>query len=419
MDITVNPTDNIKWNNNILINKLSISLISIDPLKRIANFTVSYWNDTLFLGQESYTYKATYIEQIPDPQPLLKSISMFSTTSYTITINATIGGIQYTQYTPFTFTSPFPYLTSLTIYYSQFDPSIISLTQSNDSYDSVTPTRTNGVNSYTYLSSVNGTFTSFNNYGSSPGNAPYLSIDASYAAADSDNAKINVFYTVNNIKYIVKINQPTPSLPCHGGIKTLYTNYNKSLLSVTTDSNYNIPLTIGSSDTLNVQSVPNVSYSTQTNTYIGYTNSIYTPVSNIIIYYNPNKISDISLSSVGSYIQTTANFTSVHLQDNTTPPTYTFSNLSYSVGDKSITILNITLPVPSQTSLSPLIYRNPLNKQDIGFQDGSANYDNLISLISSTVNDKLTVLYNLIKTFQTTKTITSVTQNNLTGVLSI
>jgi hypothetical protein len=113
MNISVANRGDIKYA-DIIINKISISSISIDPLKRIANFTVSYWNDSVLLKQESYTYKATYTTEI---SPTLKSISVPSMTSYAITINATIDN---KIYTPLSFTSPFPYLTSgLTIHYSQ------------------------------------------------------------------------------------------------------------------------------------------------------------------------------------------------------------------------------------------------------------------------------------------------------------
>ena len=64
MDIIVTD-QNLKYLlTDISIKKITISSISIDPLKRVANFTVSYWNGTLLLGQESKTYNATYTSPI-------------------------------------------------------------------------------------------------------------------------------------------------------------------------------------------------------------------------------------------------------------------------------------------------------------------------------------------------------------------
>lgn len=85
MDITVNDSTLTYSTTGIIIKKITISSISIDPLKRIANFIVSYWNGTVLLGQETKTYNATYIQQIT--QPVLKSLSVPSMTSYTISIS--------------------------------------------------------------------------------------------------------------------------------------------------------------------------------------------------------------------------------------------------------------------------------------------------------------------------------------------
>ena len=50
MDIDTSTADPSITYNSITVKKIKISSISIDPLKRIANFTVSYWNGTIFLG---------------------------------------------------------------------------------------------------------------------------------------------------------------------------------------------------------------------------------------------------------------------------------------------------------------------------------------------------------------------------------
>ena len=390
MDITVNDTNLAYLTTGISIKKITISSISIDPLKRIANFTVSYWNGTIFLGQESYTYKATYTSEI---SPTLKSISVSSTTSYTITINATIGHTP--PYTPLYFTSPFPYLTSgLTIYYSQIDPSIISFDlTSSTSYTSVSP-KDNITNMYTYTGDF-GTFTLSTNYTGS-GTIPYLSItNASYSFVDTSNvdtSNIRVFYTVNDIQYNVKI---ASNLPCRAGITTLYKN-SDNLLSVTTDpTNFNIPLSIATTDTLTVKSEPNTSVSNspiQTNIYNTYdTTPIYKSVSalpTLTIYYNQNNISDISSTQTGNYTSsaTAVSFTSVTFKVDS----YQFSNLSYTATNKNgisviVTFQSKQLSITSLAAIDPAkIGCNPLNTSDIGFLDDETNYKNLISIILST-----------------------------------
>jgi hypothetical protein len=412
MDITVNDSTLTYSTTGIIIKKITISSISIDPLKRIANFIVSYWNGTVLLGQETKTYNATYIQQIT--QPVLKSLSVPSMTSYTITINATIGG---TSYTIPPFTSLFPYLTSgLTIYYSQIDPSMISLVSTTTSYISMAIVDTRVIpNKYTYTGGF-GTFVSLTNYASpsnniGAGSIPYLSIaNASYSFVDASN--IRVFYTVNDVQYSVIITQPTPSLLCRADITTLYKN-SGNLLSVTTDPiNYNIPLQIGTNDTLNVKSEPNTTVSNpaiQTNMYD--TIPIYksvTALPSLSIYYNPNNISDISATNTSSYTQIAYKvfFTSVtFIKDS--PTTYQFTNLSYSTSNTSnstnVTFQSKQLTITSSQFEPAQIYCNPLNTSDIGFQDNPANYNNLISIMSTTSTPTTTQFSNLIQTFNTTK----------------
>ena len=430
MDIDTSNASPIIAYNNITVQKITISSISIDPLKRIANFTVSYWNGTVLLGNESYTYKATYIQSITTP-PVLKSLSVPSTTSYTITINATIGGTPYIP--PLVFTSLFPYLTSgLTIYYNQIDPSMISLVSTSTSYNSMARDTRVFPNKYTYTGSF-GTFVSLTNYASpfdntGSGSIPYLSIaNASYSFVDANN--IRLFYTVNDVQYSVIITQPTPSLLCRAGITTLYKN-SGNLLSVTTDPiNYNIPLQIGTNDTLNVKSEPNTTVSNpaiQTNMYD--TIPIYksvTALPSLLIYYNPNNISDISATSTPPYTETAYKvfFTSVtFIKDS--PTTYQFTNLSYSTSNTSnstnVTFQSKQLTITSSQIEPAQIYCNPLNTSDIGFQDetNKVNYDNLISIMSTTSTPTTTQFSNLIKTFNTTKNKT-VSMNSTKGTLFI
>jgi hypothetical protein len=435
MDIDTSNANPIITYNNITVKKITISSISIDPLKRIANFTVSYWNGTVFLGQESYAYKATYITEITS-QPTLKSISVSSTTSYTITINALVkvnGDIQYTQYTPFTFTSAFPYLTSgLTIYYSQIDPSIISLdSTSNTSYTSMSKDTRVIPNKYTYTGDF-GTFTLLTNYASpsdntGSGTIPYLSItNASYSFVDTSN--IRVFYTVNDVQYNVKI---ASNLPCRAGITILYKN-SDNLLSVTTDpTNFNIPFPIATTDILSVKSESSTTVSNsaiQTNIYD--TTPIYKSVSalpTLTIYYNPNNISDISSTRTGNYTSsaTLVSFTSVTFKAFNS---YQFSNLNYTATNKNgtsvivVTFQSKQLSITSSAIDSTKIYCNPLNTSDIGFQDDKTNYDNLINIISLTTtatNTTTTQFTNLIKTFNTTKNIAAVSMNSTRGTFSI
>jgi hypothetical protein len=432
MDIDTSNASPIITYNNITVKKITISSFSIDPLKRIANFTVSYWNGTVFLGQESYTYKATYIQ--PITQPVLKSLSVPSMTSYAIKINAKIGG---TTYTIPPFTSLYPYLTSgLTIYYSQIDPSIISLVPATTSYNSMTIDTRAIPNKYTYTDTGSfGTFVSLTNYASSsnntgPGTIPYLSIaNASYSFVDTNTNNIRVFYTVGDVQYSVITGQPTPSLLCRAGITTLYKN-SDNVLSVTTDPfNFNIPLQIGTTDTLNVQSEPNTTVSNsaiQTNIYIynGYeATPIYKSVSvlpSLSIYYNPNNISDISVTASSTYTLTASSvsFTSViFIQESL----YQFTNLSYIVNNVTVTFQSKQLQIASSAIDSSIICQNPLNTSDIGFQDDKTNYDNIISIMSSTPTPTTTQFYNLIKTFNTTKNITStsVSMNSAKGTFSI
>ena len=419
MDIDTSNATPIITYNSITVKKITISSISIDPLKRIANFTVSYWNGTVLLGNESYTYKATYIQ--PITPPVLKSLSVPSTTSYTITINATIGGTL--SYTIPPFTSLFPYLTSgLTIYYSQIDPSMISLVSTTTSYNSMARDTRVIPNKYTYTGSF-GTFVSLTNYASpfdntGAGSIPYLSItNASYSFVDASNINIRVFYTVNDVQYSVIITQPTPSLLCRAGITTLYKN-SGNLLSVTTDPiNYNIPLQIGTNDTLNVKSEPNTTVSNpaiQTNMYD--TIPIYKSVSalpSLSIYYNPHNISDISATNTSPYTQIAYKvfFTSVtFIKDS---PTYQFTNLSYSTSNTSnatnVTFQSKQLTITSSQIEPAPIYCNPLNTADIGFQDDTKDkYDKLISIMTTTPTPTTTKISTLLNLFNTTinKTVT-------------
>lgn len=437
MDIDTSTADPSITYNSITVKKIKISSISIDPLKRIANFTVSYWNGTIFLGSETYTYKATYTT-ISDPQPLLKSLSVPSTTSYDIIIRLArrVDGVSQPDKL-ITFTSPYPYLTYLTsglpIYYSQIDPSIISFNLENTPYTTVTPSAS--TNTYTYtLSSGSGTFISSTNYASSsdntaPGVIPYLSItNASYSYVEL--GKIRVFYSVNDVQYNVIINQPAQPLLCQGGITALYTNSDNSSLSLTTDPiNFKNIFPLGTNDTLTVKSDPKTTVSNsaiQTNMYD--TIPIYKSVSalpTLTIYYNPNKISEIFATPVETYTQVSASFTSVTFKAHNS---YQFSNLSYTAVNTNGTSVIITFQskqlLITSSAIEPdpasQIYYNPLNTSDIGFYDNPTNYNNIISIMSLPISDTATKISNLINTFNTIKNNTrTFLMDSTKGTLSI
>jgi hypothetical protein len=375
MNISVANHGDIKYA-DIIINKISISSISIDPLKRIANFTVSYWNGPVLLEQESYTYKSTYTKSIIQ-QPRLKSISVSFITSYTITIDASINTPSGRRsYPNKQITSPYPYLTyltnnnlsplspnngNLTIYYNKNDPSIISI----DSF----------------LNSESLTHVSY---------------------AYGGNDKLSVFYTVNDVQYNVNINQPSTHLFCHAGITTLYTNSDYSDISLTTNSIYAIPFQIGGSNTLTVQSVPSTRLNvpnTQTNIYEGYDiRPFYKSVlalPTLKIYYNPDNISDISTTNTTPYIRTATGvtFTSATLiTESLLLFTYQFSNLSYTANNSSTTnpTVIVTFQNKQLTTNSPLdsaqLFCNPLDTSDIGFQDDNSdvsNYNLLIDMLTT------------------------------------
>jgi hypothetical protein len=242
---------------------------------------------------------------------------------------------------------------------------------------------------YIYTGSF-GTFKSTANYEYSSG-IPYLSIEnASYSYVDTNN--IRVFYTVNDTQYNV-IKEST--LTCRAGITTLYTN-SDNLLSVTTDPiNFNIPRQIGTNDILTVQSEPNTTVSNsciQTNIYDIITiNKSVSALPTLSIYYNPDNISDISATQTenySSFLPTTASFTSVTFNSFNN---YQFSNLSYTATNKSGTSVIVTFQSKqlsiTSSQIEPIqICCNPLNTSDIGFQDDTTKYDNLISIMMSSTS---------------------------------
>lgn len=377
MDITVNDSTLTYPTTGIIIKKITISSISIDPLKRIANFTVSYWNGTVLLGQETKTYNATYT-MLMTTQPTLKSISMSVITTYntTITLNTT----------PYTIdTTLFPYFTSgLTIYYKKIDPSIISLEVPAD------------------LSN-------------------YQKIDNAMFTQSANNGKIDIFYTINSIQY--NITEVTSSSKPTAGITTIYYNSDRSKISLTMDSTFYDKLS--QADTISVRSVQqNLLQQTQTYSYVNIPTPIYKPslspnlptLPSLTIYYNPATISDISLTNTGVYNQQKpATFFSV-VQDTQDTNKYIFSNINYTVDNKNITLSNKTLTGPLNSTNLPSLYCNPLNTSDISLtQSATEDYKNLLTFLNDPVNTAS--ISPLIKKLYTSFSTKNVTINNNTIII--
>jgi hypothetical protein len=367
MDITVNDSTLTYLATGISIKKITISSISIDPLKRIANFTVSYWNGTVLLGQETKTYNATYT-MLMTTQPTLKSISMPVITTYNTTI--TLNSTQYTIDT-----TVFPYFTSgLTIYYNPTDPSMISLipTQNYIQFD----------------------------------NAMYTSAEIHYPG------RIDIFYTIENIQY--KIIALVSSSKSTAGITTIYYNSGRTKISLTMDSTFYDKYQLSQTDTISVRSVQqNLLQQTQTYSYVNIPTPIYKQSStlpSLTIYYNPDKISDISLTNLSGYIQTTATFFSV-VQDTNK---YIFSNINYTVGSRNVTLSNKTLTGLDSTNLPPL-YCNPLNQYDISLtQSTPDDYNKLLTFLNDPLNIvSISPLIKILNTSFSTKNVTNNINNTI------
>jgi hypothetical protein len=363
MDITVNDPNLTYLTTGISIKKITISSISIDPLKRIANFTVSYWNGSVLLGQETKTYNATYTMAMTT-QPTLKSISMPVITTYNTTI--TLNNIAYTIDTTL-----FPYFTSgLTIYYKTTDPSIIS------------------------LEPIAG-HTQFDNAMFTSGDRP---------------SSIDIFYTIGSIQYNIT-GILSPSSKPTAGITTIYYNSDRTKISLTMDSIFNDKYQLIQSDTILVRSVKQNLPQTQTYSYVNISTPIYKSsdlLPSLNIYYNPDNISDISLKRVGVYTTgpITARFFSV-VKDSTN---YIFSNINYAVGNKNITLsktINVQLDSTNLPDLSSL-YCNPLNQSDISITPSNPDdYTKLLTFLNAPATlGSISPLIKILNTSFSTKTVT-------------
>ena len=377
MDITVNDSTLTYLTTGISIKKITISSISIDPLKRIANFTVSYWNGTVLLGQETKTYNATYT-MFMTTQPTLKSISMPVITTYNTTISLTLTGGQPILYT--IDSTVFPYFTSgLTIYYNPTDPSMIKLEQGQG----------------------------------------YTQFDNAMYTQGATNDTIDIFYTINTIRYNITGVTSSSSKPT-AGITTIYHNSAKNKISLTMDSTFYDKYQLSQSDRILVRSVQqNLLQQTQTYSYVNIPTPIYKPSStlpSLTIYYNSVTISDISLTNLSGYIQTTATFFSV-VQDTQDTNKYIFSNINYTVGSRNVTLSNKTLTGLDSTNL-PSLYCNPLNTSDISLtRSATEDYKNLLTFLNDPVNTNTVSISPLIKTLNTSFSTKNVTINNNTIII--
>jgi hypothetical protein len=369
MDITVNDSTLTYLATGISIKKITISSISIDPLKRIANFTVSYWNGTVLLGQETKTYNATYT-MLMTTQPTLKSISMPVITTYNTTI--TLNSTQYTIDT-----TVFPYFTSgLTIYYNPTDPSMISLS----------PTQN------------------------------YIQFDNAMYTSDNRSTGIDIFYTITSIQYNIT-GLPSSSKPT-AGITTIYYNWGRTKISLTMDSTFYDKYQLSQTDTISVRSVQNLLKQTQTYSYVNIPTPIYKSSStlpSLTIYYNPATISDISLTNAGVYTQQkTATFFSV-VQDTQDTSKYIFSNINYTVANKNITLSNKTLTGALDSTNLPPLYCNPLNQSDISLtQSTPDDYNKLLTFLNDPLNIvSISPLIKILNTSFSTKNVTNNINNTI------
>jgi hypothetical protein len=299
-------------------------------------------------------------------QPTLKSISMPVITTYNTTI--TLNGTSYTIDTTL-----FPYFTSgLTIYYKTTDHSIISLE----------PTAG---------------YTQFNN--------------AMFTSGDRPSA-IDIFYTIDSIQYNITGIVSSSSKPT-AGITTIYYNSDRTKISLTMDSIFNDKYQLIQNDTILVRSVKqNLLQKTQTYSYVNISTPIYKSsdlLPSLNIYYNPDNISDISLTRGGVYTDgpIIARFFSV-VKDT---PNYIFSNINYTVGNKNITLSNKTLTgqlnsanLPDLSSLSC----NPINQSDISITPSNPDdYTKLLTFLNAPATQTtISPLIQILNTSFVNKTVT-------------
>lgn len=391
MDITIGTsrsTTNLYFSNGIIstsgsglsISKISISSIQIDPIKRIATFTIIFWasnGDTFIsLGQKTYTCNSTYT------LPVTTTIFDVSSTPsiyqlYIITVSDSNNKIL------FTFNSQFPYYSTnsnLFIYY-----------------------RTNAPHNFTGPTGSGYTI---------PGYFPTL-LDK-YTA--STNAKsIDLWYTVNNIQYLKK-NVKNTNLQSSGNITAFYSTSAQGLTGglpttdpmhpyafpMTTVYNVRTQLQSQSSYTISRQidgQLNNIQMSSTTLPCIGVTGLNY--YMNDPKFYNQQMIGPTG--GTGTY--TSGNFlyytlytgytgyeyiggtgiTGYYYTGYSGTTGYQINNLQYTMQDLPDTTIFISSVIVTDISdpTTTIQYgSNPLNSTDVGIIDsGSADmYTSILSL---------------------------------------
>ena len=348
---------------NLPVTKISISSIQIDPLKRIASFTISFWasntpnDNSIFLGQKVYSCNCTYT--VPIINPNVFSITSYQTSPqfYTITIK------DKTNTNVCTFTSMFPYYdtnSDLYVFYDQNTP-----------WQFIGPT------------------------GSYTDNNLSKTIVDKYTSSDSDINSIDVWYTTSNGIQYLRTNVANTQLKPKGTIKFLYSTDPNNLTgpsgpSVTTDSIY--PYQFNMPDDYYVRSeLQTNSHSSYITTIVlnGYTNSIQTlniPVigptglqGNFNNFYN--QLITGPTGTTGTY--STAQFLDYTLGTSG----YKLTNLQYTPDIPNTTVIIPSVIVSDISQKTPLQYcSNPLNSTDIGIMDPSSYsiYNAILSMLQST-----------------------------------
>lgn len=369
---------------NLPVTKISISSIQIDPLKRIASFTISFWtsntpnDNSIFLGQKVYSCNCTYT--VPIINPNVFSITSYQTSPqfYTITIKDKNTNVC-------TFTSMFPY------YDTNSDLYVF--------YDQNTPWQFTGPT------------------GSYTGNNLSKTIVDKYTSSDSDINSIDVWYTTSNGIQYLRTNVANTQLKPKGTIKFLYSTDPNNLSgpsgpSVTTDSIY--PYQFNMPDDYYVRSeLQTNSQSSYITTIVlnGYTNSIQTlniPVigptglqgnfNNFNFYnqlitgptgttgtYSTAQFLDYTLYTGYTGVQN--RFTGYYYTGYTGTSGYKLTNLQYTPDIPNTTVIIPSVIVSDISQKTPLQYcSNPLNSTDIGIMDPSSYsiYNAILSMLQST-----------------------------------
>ena len=387
MDIIVNKSSNLYFSNgnvsktatnSLPITKISISTFQIDPLKKNASFTLSFWtsnvpdDNSIFLGQKVYNYNSTYT--VPIKNPSIFSVTSYPTQLYTITIrdkNNNNNNICKFQ-------SQFPYYDTnspLSVYY---DP--------NTPWQFTGPT------------------------GQGPRELSFSKIDKYTTSSDINN--IDVWYTTpNGIQYL-RTNVAQTGLIPKGTIKFIYSTDPQSITggSVTTDPLHPYQFNMPSEYYVRSELQTN-SQSSSTIKLNKYTNAIKT--SNIPLI-GPSGLQGNFVNGVNFYLitgptGTTGTYSSAKFLDYTLYTGYTglqhgdenkntvyytgytgttgykIDNLQYIPNIQNTTVIIPYVIVSDISDPTLQYYSNPLNSVDIGIMDPSSHmYNNILLMLQST-----------------------------------